>query len=135
MSGVIFNPCPKPEKKGKKRKLYIRPVRAGKKTRTEHERMGLWIQECLKRDGYRCRVILPDGTRCKGRAFQVHHIIRRSYRNTRWYIDNGLSICTFHHLEDLSNLKENVIRTIGLDEFERLRVVAQGNVKGEHMTW
>jgi len=121
-----MRPDPKPVKQGKKRKVYISPVKAGNQVRLEHEIMNLWIQAVLQRDGYRCRVILPDGTRCKGRATQAHHIHRRSYHNTRWDVDNGLGLCSFHHLEDLGNLKENTITAIGLDEYERLRALAHG---------
>ena len=60
-------------------------------------------QEILNRDTFRNSVFERDNhlcVVCKEPAVDAHHIMeRRLFSNGGYYIDNGVSLCTKHHLE------------------------------------
>ena len=53
------------------------------------------VKRIKKRDGYRCRTKLSDGSRCTGPADQVDHIDQE--RNYDHSDRNLASICEWHH--------------------------------------
>jgi len=120
----MFFPCPKPIPKPKKTKNYIRHSKQGSFASLERKANSVWSKRVLKRDGYRCRIIMENGDRCNAPAHEAHHIIRRWYKAVKFNPDDGLAICQFHHREDVRNLKENTIRTVGQNEIDRLRKLA-----------
>lgn len=53
-----------------------------------------WMLEVKKRDGWMCRVSNQD---CSGRL-EAHHILPwRDYPNLRYSLNNGITLCHFHH--------------------------------------
>jgi len=51
--------------------------------------------DCLKRDGYRCRICTCLSTR----DLEVHHITDRSKMPNGGYVkENGITLCPMHHL-------------------------------------
>lgn len=46
-------------------------------------------------------VKIRDGNKCvycgKESYLNSHHIFSRSKRSTRWYLDNGITLCVAHH--------------------------------------
>ncbi len=50
-----------------------------------------WRDKCLERDNYKC-------VYCgKTETLNVHHILGRRARSTRYDIDNGITLCALHH--------------------------------------
>lgn len=78
----------------------------------------------LKRDGFRCQAVRIDGSKCNALALDPHHIQRRSFKATKWLLENGISLCCYHHREDLTNLKATVLRSIGKERNDRLKSIA-----------
>lgn len=53
-----------------------------------------WRTCVYKRDSYKCRI---NNEECSGRI-EAHHILRWSeYPEVRYNIDNGISLCKYHH--------------------------------------
>lgn len=53
-----------------------------------------WVVQCKKRDGKRCKMRNKE---CKGQL-EVHHILSyRDYPEKRYDINNGITLCHFHH--------------------------------------
>lgn len=54
----------------------------------------LWREQCMERSGFQCEY-------CKNTyTLNVHHIIGRRNYSTRWYIPNGIVLCSKHHTFD-----------------------------------
>lgn len=54
-----------------------------------------WSKNVKKKDGYKCKINNKD---CKGRL-EAHHILRwRDYPELRYEINNGITLCHYHHL-------------------------------------
>lgn len=53
-----------------------------------------WVMKVKRRDNWKCRV---EGIDCNGRCI-VHHILSwREFINERYKINNGITLCHFHH--------------------------------------
>ena len=53
-----------------------------------------WKKEIKKRDGYKCKM---NNKECKG-VLEAHHILAwRDYPDLRYDINNGITLCKFHH--------------------------------------
>lgn len=53
-----------------------------------------WAREVKKRDGWKC--MMPDKNCVK--KIEAHHILGyRSHPELRYKLDNGISLCQFHH--------------------------------------
>lgn len=53
-----------------------------------------WRKTVCERDGWKCRIFNSD---CKGRL-EVHHILSwKNYENLRYELNNGITLCHFHH--------------------------------------
>lgn len=59
----------------------------------------------LERDGHRCTVTLADGTRCRSRATDVHHIGSEDDHRDK----NLTSVCGWHH-KRFTSTKANATR-------------------------
>lgn len=54
----------------------------------------IWMREVKNRDGWKCKISNGD---CSGRL-EAHHILSwRSYPELRYQINNGITLCVFHH--------------------------------------
>lgn len=53
----------------------------------------LWREVVKKTYGEKCTL---SNIHCKGHI-NIHHIISRRRKSTRWYIPNGVSLCSGHH--------------------------------------
>ena len=53
-----------------------------------------WSKNVKNRDNWRCRIADQD---CNG-PLEAHHILPwRAYPNSRYSLDNGITLCRFHH--------------------------------------
>lgn len=53
-----------------------------------------WMIEVKNRDNWKCKINNSD---CKGRL-EAHHILSwRDYKELRYDINNGITLCQFHH--------------------------------------
>ena len=64
-----------------------------KKEVTEKKLDSLWSLRVKERDGFKCQV--PDCN--KTTYLNSHHIFSRSSRSVRWYLRNGITLCSGHH--------------------------------------
>jgi hypothetical protein len=57
-------------------------------------RNNCWVEDCKIRDHYKCKIGNKD---CKGQL-EVHHILSwKGYPELRHDINNGITLCHFHH--------------------------------------
>lgn len=55
---------------------------------------GNWRKQVWLRDNFKCKIVNPD---CKGRL-EAHHILSyTAYPELRYDINNGITLCHFHH--------------------------------------
>jgi len=121
--GMIY-PVPKPVKVQKKARTYLPKIKKGVRASLEKKATTAWNMAVLKRDGFRCQAVRIDGSKCNALALDPHHIQRRSFKATKWLLENGISLCCYHHREDLTNLKATVLRSIGKERNDRLKSIA-----------
>ena len=78
-----------------------------------------WSNAILKRDSYTCRICGAEGT-------NPHHIFSRKHKNTRWDIQNGITLCYKHHRfahEHPIAFWETIKGEINLEELHRLAFI------------
>lgn len=72
-----------------------------------------WRRECHKRDKYQCKLHSEE---CSGKL-EVHHILRwQDHKELRYDVNNGITLCHFHHprkKSDEDKMKELFISLIG----------------------
>ncbi len=100
--------CPKPGPRQKKKPKRIPRVKSGERAALERECDVAWSRAVKRRDGYQCRILNADGNRCKVLGIHAHHVFRRAYHATRWLLNNGLSVCQYHH--GCPDLKKQCLR-------------------------
>lgn len=73
-----------------------------------------WMKEVKNRDGWRCKISNSD---CSGRL-EAHHILRwQDYPELRYQVNNGISLCRFHHplkREEEDRLSPYFIKLVGV---------------------
>lgn len=90
-------------------------------TNLEKECSSLWSKAVKERDGHKCRV--PS---CRRAGVDPHHIISKRYANTKFDVDNGVTLCRLHHDHDHpGQLLANVRACISHEEYDRLWEKAQ----------
>lgn len=55
---------------------------------------GSWRREVYKRDNYKCRI---NDCNCNGRIIAHHILSYTKYPELRYNINNGITLCQFHH--------------------------------------
>ena len=61
---------------------------------------------------------------CTLAGVHAHHIARRG-GNVRWFIDNGIYLCVFHHDHDYeSDMNREIIKAIGISKFKELEAMS-----------
>lgn len=85
------------------RSRSTRPSRGSKalNTRPKGRHWTKLRDACLKRDGYRCRAELPDGSQCAvhdptGRELRAHHVIGLKEGGSN-ELANLIALCRSHH--------------------------------------
>lgn len=64
-----------------------------------------WMLSVRKRDNWKCRLLNSD---CKGRL-ESHHIFDwENYPELRYIINNGITLCHFHHPRGRENEKRMI---------------------------
>ena len=62
---------------------------------------------------------------CARSGSHAHHIARRG-GNVRWFLDNGICLCVFHHDHDFEGWMDfAIIETIGITKFSELQVMSR----------
>lgn len=83
----------------------------------ERRRRDDWRNKILFRDGNKCRISNED---CKGRL-EAHHILSWGENpKLRYDINNGITLCHFHHprkKEDVKKLSPYFKRLVALSEY------------------
>jgi 5-methylcytosine-specific restriction endonuclease McrA len=104
----------------------VKSAESGTKKKLIKELDKLWGEYVRKRDGS-CIVC---GS-CN--HLQAHHIFSRRYFNTRFNIDNGVSLCFAHHHHLAHSLyeefRDKMIEFIGIDKYESLKKESKEIVK------
>lgn len=59
-------------------------------------------------------------------SLNAHHIFSRSYMNTRWDVDNGVTLCFRCHLygahQKYEEFRDKIIELIGSEAFDKLKL-------------
>ena len=58
----------------------------------EREKLNSWRLAVLERDNYTCQIC-----KVKPLKINVHHIIPRQFKETKYDINNGICLCFQHH--------------------------------------
>ncbi len=77
-----------------------------------------WRAKVLERDGYRCVACKPEAWN-EGQRLNAHHLIPKEFKEYRWDVDNGMTLCVHHHtLGKFSAHKNPVWFTLWLKEMK-----------------
>ena len=62
---------------------------------------------------------------CGATPCQAHHIFSRTYRSTRWDLDNGIALCYRHHFHfahsKFEEFRDWVIQEIGEELYNKIK--------------
>ena len=118
---------PKPEKRGRKPPRPIRRKRPKKRRQPFALAMHKWYEEVADEIwSVIIRSYSPLCVRCRMRpTHDAMHLVSRSYRQTRWRLDNGLPGCRYCH------------EVMGRDQHEHVRIVERevGREKWEELNF
>jgi len=75
--------------------IHDRTKIVGRHNRSFHDpEYKQWRLGVYRRDGYKCKIADED---CEGRI-EAHHILRwRDFPKLRYNVNNGITLCHFHH--------------------------------------
>jgi predicted restriction endonuclease len=97
----------------------------------------LWAKLVKERAGYKCEYCQEEGRKLVGPTgawLEAAHIVGRTYRTTRWRLDNGMCLCSgCHRAYDEHRPIELQIRriVIGEEKYERLCTMKQVIAKNQ----
>jgi 5-methylcytosine-specific restriction endonuclease McrA len=80
-----------------------------KKSR-EKELDDMWKYKVKKRDNFTCQVCRKKLTSKTSRA---HHILPRQMKKLRWDVNNGITLCDYHHRRGIYSPHQNAIWWFG----------------------
>ena len=112
------------KRKKKPRRLLTKNIRKALQKQVER----LWIDYVKKRDKH-CKL-------CRNtEGLQTHHIFSRTNKNIFIDVDNGVTLCEFHHCQVTfhDSAKETLRRKIDPATYERL--YEQSLEKGAFLDW
>ena len=66
----------------------------------------IWKHKVKERDKYCCQVC---NKKLIGKNCHAHHIIPRQIKGMRWNIDNGITLCYYHHKIGIYSAHQNAI--------------------------
>lgn len=72
----------------------------------ERELDKMWQGKVKRRDKYICQVCRKKLTSKTSRA---HHIIPRQIKGMRWDINNGITLCDYHHRRGIYSAHQNAL--------------------------
>ena len=64
----------------------------GNRKKLEKKLDELWRKAVIKRDGGKCIICGSQ------KNLAAHHILSRRHKATRWLLENGVTLCTAHHI-------------------------------------
>lgn len=78
--------------------------------------LGLWSKAVKVRDGYKCAYCGAKDN------LESHHIFSRRHAITKYDMDNGVTLCKYHHtmIEKSYDLKQWLINWVGQDKYNEL---------------
>ena len=86
----------------------------------------LWSKIVRRKFGNQCAV-------CGATPVQAHHIFTRTYKSTRWDIDNGVALCYKHHFylahSKFEEFRDFLIELMGEEQYENLKTKSKQIVK------
>jgi len=99
----------------------------GDRKKLEKQLDELWKGAVIKRDGGKCIIC---GAR---KSLAAHHILSRRHKSTRWLLENGVTLCTAHHIYgvhyDPVPYVNEFRRRLGNDFLENLTRLAMSAVR------
>lgn len=57
----------------------------------------IWRNAVLKRDDGCCQICPRDRTFKPVKRLNAHHLIPKEFTEWRWDVDNGMTLCVYHH--------------------------------------
>lgn len=97
----------------------------------------LWAKRVKERAGYKCEYCQEEGRKIAGPTgawLEAAHIVGRTYRTTRWLLENGMCLCSgCHRSYDEHRPDELKIRRIvvGEEKYEKLCTMKQVIAKNQ----
>jgi hypothetical protein len=92
-----------------------------KNKKEEIRKNKIWKIECLKRDKFRCQIC---NKKVDFVTSDIHHIIRRVYKKTKYMVDNGLTLCRTCHwkIHNTIGFEDWFLESVvGKDKYEFLK--------------
>lgn len=91
----------------------------------------MWSKIIHKKFDNRCAV-------CGATPCQAHHIFTRTYKSTRWDIENGIALCYKHHFflahSKFEEFRDFVIGFMGQEAYDKLKEKSKTIVKLDLMS-
>jgi hypothetical protein len=121
MAKQAYRDVPKPQKAIKGVREPHKPKSERQKAITELDR--LWGLKVRARDNHICQYCGQPGN-------NPHHIVSRSSKNTRWDLENGITLCGGHHKfvahQRPERFREFLIQRMGQAKYDALQL--RGNM-------
>jgi len=76
----------------------------------EKEMDGIWAKKVFERDGHKCQVCMKI---LEGRNKHPHHVLPRQLKGLRWDVNNGITLCYYHHKIGIYSPHQNAIWFFG----------------------
>src|SRR6185295_4374463 len=84
----------RPDIAGKNSKVWVNGNYKKSENKMNDSAYVFWCREVKNRDSWKCRLL---NLSCKGRL-EAHHIFNwRDYPKLRYVVNNGITLCHFHH--------------------------------------
>lgn len=89
----------------------------------------LWSKKIRDKYEGKCAV-------CGATPVQAHHIFSRSYKSTRWDLDNGIALCYKHHFflahSKFEEFRDFLFEHIGEERYNQLKEKSRLIIKPEY---
>jgi len=92
----------------------------------EREKLLIWRNAVVNRDNYKCQICkhLGINTITKPRGLSAHHIIPKHYKDLKYDIMNGITLCFNHHkVGKMSAHMNSIFFTLFLQNYKKEQYV------------
>ena len=75
----------------------------------DRENLSLWRNKILLRDNNECQICKSELKNKENSKFHAHHIIPKEIKLTRYDVNNGITLCFYHHKVGRKSAHNNAI--------------------------
>ena len=109
----------------KKKSRFSKPKKS-QIQKMETQLDNIWRHQVKERDEYKCKGLRNGEFPCNSPLVEAHHIQRRAHKNTRWKIDNGISLCPIcHNHGNKVEMDAMIKKVIGQEKWNELETLSR----------